>query len=92
VAHSWIAWILGSCFERLGENQAALDSYDRGLSADPTDDGLSIAKHRLLHGESPDATPDAHAETNVGSRPIDSYQSLAHDHLTNRLLTMPLHA
>lgn len=50
--------LLGFSHEFLGENQAALGYYSRGLAVSPTDDALLVARGILLYGESPGAIND----------------------------------
>ena len=52
------AALLGFSHEFLGETQAALDYYSRGLAAQPQNDGLLVARGILLYGSSPRAIHD----------------------------------
>ena len=53
--YSTTCGLLGFCHEYLGENQAALDYYSKGLLTAPSNDGLLVARGILLYGESPRA-------------------------------------
>ncbi len=46
-------YLLGSCHEHLGENQAAIVWFSKGLTTNPRDHALRIARGILLYGESP---------------------------------------
>ena len=50
--------LLGFCHELLGEKQAALTYYSRGLTVSPTDDILLAARGILLYGENTRAIDD----------------------------------
>jgi hypothetical protein len=76
-----ICALLGFCHESLGENQAALSSYSRGIAADPSNDGLRVARGILLYGESSGAIEDFESAIQSGSTLIWPYFFLAHHNL-----------
>jgi tetratricopeptide (TPR) repeat protein len=73
--------LLGFCHEFLGENQAALGYYSKGLTANPTNDALLVARGILLYGESPRAIDDFRLAIKHGS-PVDwPFFFLAHHYV-----------
>jgi tetratricopeptide (TPR) repeat protein len=75
--------LLGFCYEFVGEMQAALDYYSRGLQAQPYNDGLLVARGILLYGSSPRAVTDFELAIRHGSPVIWPYFFLAHHYLVN---------
>jgi tetratricopeptide (TPR) repeat protein len=73
--------LLGFAHEFLGETQPALDYYSRGLDAQPSNEGLLVARGILLYGSSPRAIPDLEAAARQGSPLIWPYFFLAHHQL-----------
>ncbi len=73
--------LLGSCHEFLGENQAALSCYSRGIAADPSNDALLVTRGILLYGESHRAVKDFESAIQSGSTVIWPYVFLAHHSL-----------
>ncbi len=73
--------LLGFCHEFLGENQAALGYYSKGLTVNPTNDALQIARGILLYGESPRAIEDFKLAIQQGSTLVWPYFFLAHYHV-----------
>lgn len=77
--------LLGFCHEFLGENQAALGYYSKGLTAKPTNDALLVARGMLLYGESPRAIDDFRLAIQQGSPLVWPYFFLAHHHVVTGL-------
>lgn len=77
--------LLGFCHEYLGENQSAASYYSRGIAADPSNDGLLVARGILLYGESPRAVKDLELAIRDGSSLIWPYFFLAHHYLVSGL-------
>ncbi len=75
--------LLGLCHELLGERQPAESSFTRGITADPSNDGLLVARGILLYGESPRAVKDLELAIQYGSPEILPYFFLAHHSLTS---------
>ncbi|MGA7499165.1 MAG: hypothetical protein WBX00_20740 [Isosphaeraceae bacterium] len=73
--------LLGFCHEFLGENQAALGYYSKGLTVNPTNDALLVARGILLYGESPRAIDDFRLAIQQGSTLVWPYFFLAHYHV-----------
>ena len=67
--------LLGFCHEFLGENQAALGYYSKGLTVNPTNDALLVARGILLYGESPRAIDDFRLAIQQGSTLVWPYFS-----------------
>jgi tetratricopeptide (TPR) repeat protein len=78
---SWTCALLGFCHESLGETQAALSCYSRGIAADPSNDGLLVARGIHLYGGSPRAVKDFESAIQSGSTLILPYYFLAHHDL-----------
>jgi tetratricopeptide (TPR) repeat protein len=76
--------LLGLTHEALGETQAALDCYSRGLGVDPFNDGLLVARGTLLYGGSPRAIGDFELAIRGGSPVVWPYFFLAHHYLLTR--------
>lgn len=75
--------LLGFAHERLGKLQVALDCYSRGLTVDPYNDALLVARGMVLYGTSPRAIWDFETAIQYGSSVIWPYFFVAHDHLIN---------
>jgi tetratricopeptide (TPR) repeat protein len=73
--------LLGFCHEFLGENQAALGYYSKGLTVNPTNDALLVARGILLYSESPRAIEDFKLAIQQGSTLVWPYFFLAHYHV-----------
>jgi tetratricopeptide (TPR) repeat protein len=79
--HTSITKSLGFCYFRLGDHQAAIDSYSLGLSRDPADDSLLIIRGTLRYGADPLAIDDFEQAIRRGSNRVWPYFFLAHHHL-----------
>jgi tetratricopeptide (TPR) repeat protein len=77
--------LLGFCHESLGEDQAALSSYSRGIAADPSDHVLLVYRGTLLYGASPRAIRDFELAIEYGSPVIWPHYFLAHYSLVGGL-------
>jgi tetratricopeptide (TPR) repeat protein len=77
--------VLGFCHETLGEDQAALSCYSRGIAADPTNPVLLVYRGVLLYGESPRAVKDFEVAIECESPVIWPYFFLAHYSLVGGL-------
>jgi tetratricopeptide (TPR) repeat protein len=73
--------LLGSCHEFLGEKQAALAYYSRGLITAPTSAALLIARGVLLYGESPRAIDDLKLAIQHGPPSDLPYFLVAHHYI-----------
>ena len=82
-SYEWIVGLLGFCHEFVGEMQAALDYYSRGLQAQPYNDSLLVARGMLLYGSSPRAVTDLELAIQQGSPLVWPYFFLAHHYLVN---------
>jgi tetratricopeptide (TPR) repeat protein len=76
--------LLGFGYEFVGQSQAALEYYSRGLQLDPYNDALLVARGILLYGTSPRAITDLEMAIRTGSPLIWPYVFLAHHNLVNR--------
>jgi tetratricopeptide (TPR) repeat protein len=76
---------LGFCQEFLGNLEAAVKYYTRGLQVDPDNGALLVARGILLYGTSPRAITDFEQAVALGSPVVWPYLYLAHHYLiTNR--------
>ena len=75
--------LLGFCHELLGNTQAAIGCYSRGLHVDPNSDGLLVARGILLYGSSPRAITDFELAVMNGTPLILAYYCLAHHYLVS---------
>ncbi len=76
---------LGICYDRLGNSGAAIDSFSRGLSANPNSVALLVSRGILRYGRSSDAINDFEQAERLGSTLVWPYLFLAHHCLfTNR--------
>jgi tetratricopeptide (TPR) repeat protein len=80
-SYSMAVGLLGLSLESLGNTQAALEYYSRGLQADPYNDGLLVARGMLLYGSSPRAVTDFELLIRNRSPVIWPYFFLAHHYL-----------
>jgi tetratricopeptide (TPR) repeat protein len=80
-SYAMAAALLGFCHEFLGDNQAALDYYSRGLQFVPNNDGLLVARGILLYGTSPRAITDFELAIQNNSPIVWPYFYLAHHYL-----------
>ena len=80
--------LLGFCHEFLGENQAALVAYSKGLAISPDNVALLIPRGILLYGDSPGAIEDF--QLAVRDRPpvVWPYYFLAHHCLMTEQLDL----
>jgi tetratricopeptide (TPR) repeat protein len=76
--------LLGFCHELLGNMQAAIGCYSRGLQVDPNNDGLLVARGILLYGSSPRAITDFELAVMNGTPLTLPYYCLAHHYLISR--------
>lgn len=82
-AHSLlIIGLLGRCHEILGEDQAALKYYSRGLLFDPRSPDLLANRGMLLYGSSHQAIEDLRLAVEYGATNIWPYLFLAHHNLS----------
>jgi tetratricopeptide (TPR) repeat protein len=77
--------LLGFCHESLGEEQAAISDYSRGIAADPSNHLLLVYRGILLYGESARANKDFELAIEYGSPLIWPYYFLAHHSLARGL-------
>ena len=70
--------LLGKAYDYLGDAEAALRSYDRGLAIDPEYDALLVARGILRYGVSPSAVEDFEEAIRLGSRLVWPHYFLAH--------------
>jgi tetratricopeptide (TPR) repeat protein len=80
-----ICRLLGFCHECLGEHQAAVSDYSRGIAADPSNDVLLVHRGILLYGESARSLGDFELAIECGSPVIWPYYFLAHNALIGGL-------
>ena len=78
---SMVCALLGLCHEFLGENQAALRSYDQALALTPNNDALLVARGILWYGESPRAIDDFVLAIDQETRLVWPYYFLAHHYV-----------
>jgi tetratricopeptide (TPR) repeat protein len=76
--------LLGFCHELLGNLQAAIECYSRGLQLNPNNDGLLVARGILLYGSSPRAITDFELAVENRTPLILPYYCLAHHYLISR--------
>lgn len=76
--------LLGFGYEFVGNSQAALEFYSRGLQFEPDNDGLLVARGILLYGTSPRAITDLEIAISIGSSLVWPYVFLAHHNLVSR--------
>jgi hypothetical protein len=81
--HTSITRTLGFCYLRAGDHQAAIDFQSLGLSLDPTNDSLLIARGTLRYGVDPRATDDFEQAIRYGSTKVWPYFFMAHFHLVH---------
>jgi tetratricopeptide (TPR) repeat protein len=70
--------LLGFCHESLGQDQAALHWYSRGIAADPSNHVLLVYRGILLYGASASASSDFELAIQYGSPVVWPYYFLAH--------------
>lgn len=75
--------LLGFGYEFLGQSQAAVEFYSRGLQLEPDNDALLVARGILLYGTSPRAISDLETAIKQGSPLVWPYVFLAHHALLN---------
>lgn len=75
--------LLAFCHERLGETNAALDYYSRGVRIKPSDDALLTGRGILTYGKSPQSALDFEQAVKLGSSLVWPYFFLAHHYLLN---------
>jgi tetratricopeptide (TPR) repeat protein len=84
-AYAMTVGLMGFCNQSLGNFQAALESYTRGLRLIPENAGLLLARGILQYGESPQAISDLEKAAQLGSPAVWPYLFLAHhDLITGR--------
>jgi tetratricopeptide (TPR) repeat protein len=76
--------LLGMCYERLGDVNAAANWFTRGLQHNPDNDRLLAARGILLYGKEPGAIADLKRAVSVESNLIWPYLFLAHHFLSMR--------
>jgi tetratricopeptide (TPR) repeat protein len=80
-AYAMTVGLLGFCHEFLGNAQAAVQYYTRGLRVNPENDGLLVARGILQYGVSPQAVTDLEQAARLGSPVVWPYLFLAHHYL-----------
>lgn len=70
--------ILGICYDILGNSEAAIDCFSRGLSANPNNISLLVSRGILRYGRSPGAISDFEQAERLGLPQILPYYFLAH--------------
>ena len=78
-----IIFLLGFCYERLGDVQTALHYHNLGLSIAPRNEALLVARGRLRYGVDVFAADDFEQAIKLGSTNVWPYFFLAHQHLVN---------
>jgi tetratricopeptide (TPR) repeat protein len=75
--------LLALCHEHLGETNAALDYYSRGLRVDPSHDALLTGRGILTYGKSSQSPLDLEQAIKLGSSLVWPYFFLAHHYILN---------
>ena len=73
--------MLGFCHEYLGDMGKATQYYTLGLSADPDNDVLLVARGSILYGTNAQSILDLEQSVRLGSDAITPYLFLAHHYL-----------
>lgn len=73
--------LLGFCHEFLGNENAAVESYSRGIHRNPDNDGLLVARGILLYGSGPQSISDFERAVALNCPVIWPYLFLAHHYL-----------
>ena len=81
--HANITFVLGFCYGRLGDFRTALQYYNLGLSVDPRNEALLVARGTLRYGVDLLAADDFEQAIRCGSTMVWPYFFLAHHHLVN---------
>jgi tetratricopeptide (TPR) repeat protein len=81
--HANITFLLGFCYERLGDFHTALHYHNLGLSIAPRNEALLVARGTLRYGVDPLAADDFEQAIRWGSRMVWPHFFLAHHHLVN---------
>jgi tetratricopeptide (TPR) repeat protein len=76
-----LSMLLGFCHERIGDHQGALRHYNFGLSLDPGNEAMLIARGGLRYGVDPFAADDFEQAIRQGSVRVWPYFFLAHHQL-----------
>jgi tetratricopeptide (TPR) repeat protein len=80
-AYAMTVGLIGFCNQSLGNSQAAIQTYTRGLRLIPNNDGLLVARGILQYGESPQAISDLEKAVQLDSPAVWPYLFLAHHYL-----------
>jgi tetratricopeptide (TPR) repeat protein len=81
--HANITFLLGFCYERLGDNRTALHYHNLGLSIAPRNEALLVARGTLRYGADALAADDFEQAIRWGSTMVWPYFFLAHHHLVS---------
>lgn len=76
--------LLGLCHQRLGEHQAAVSAYSKGLAIDPQNGTLLTARGCVGYGSGGDAIRDLQLAISYGTLLIWPHYLLAHHHFVER--------
>ncbi|HBH50676.1 MAG TPA: hypothetical protein DDY91_02165 [Planctomycetaceae bacterium] len=82
-AYAMTVGLIGFCNQSLGNSQAAIQTYTRGLRLMPDHEGLLVARGIQQYGESPQAISDLEKAVRLGSPAVWPYLFLAHHYLTS---------
>ena len=75
-------WLLGFCYDNLGNAGAAVQYHTLGLQLNPRNDSLLVARGILQYGSSPRAITDFQEAVRLGSPVVWPYLFLAHHYVT----------
>ncbi|WP_172992145.1 tetratricopeptide repeat protein [Lacipirellula parvula] len=81
--YSMACGLLGFIYDHLGNYNEALSAYNRGIEANPTNDGLIVARGILQYGKTSESISDFERAVNLKTTLTWPYFYLAHDSLLN---------
>lgn len=84
VHHVFCFIMLGLCHQKLGENQAAISAYSKGLAIEPQNATLLTARGCVGYGSGGDAIRDLELAISYGTALIWPHYLLAHHHFVER--------